>query len=1257
MRAPMVAPAWTPPPRLAEYRLIRQLGRGGMGQVWLAIDELLERQVAIKLVDSLVPDPAQRRRFLVEARAAARLMHPNVVSIHRVAEIDGIPYIVSEWVRGEPLDKLPRPLPWRRVVELGIGLARGLAAAHQAGVLHRDLKPANAIVSDDGTVKILDFGLAKLDGDTPVATDLVPPRAATIASNNDGTETMSFVADDGGPANMAVAGMTRHGAVLGTPFYMAPESWRGEAHTRRSDVYSLGALLFELAAGTPPFADVALAELSTVVPEHDAPAVASRAPDVDAALAAVIDRCLARDPRARFDSASDVRAALEAIAAPASSRAIVTGNPYRGLARFDTEHAALFFGRRDETAAVVDRLRAGRLVVIAGDSGVGKSSLVRAGVLPAIAAGAIGTTRRWRTAVCSPGRRPCAAIAEALASACGTTAETVALADAAESLRAVLAAAGGDGVLLVIDQLEELVTRADPAEAAIAARWIAEVAAGAGPLAVLATVRGDLVTRVASLPGLGTEVPRALQVLAPLDDVGLRAAIVEPAEAASVGFESPELVDDLVTAGRAEGGLPLLEFALAALWENRDRTRSVITRAALDALGGVIGALSRHADGVIAALPAVERAAARRILLALVAAEGVSAGRTESELGGDDARTALDALIAGRLVVARATPDGVIYDLAHERLATSWPTLRDWLDEGVGRRAVRERLVRAAAEWQRLGGAAAGLWRDRRLDEARRLPGDELGPTERAFVAASSASRRRRRLALAAASVAVPALALGVWGWSRHAAERTVEQRVDARVAEARTRFERARSERDTLETARTAAWAQFDSGDQAGGDAAWANVLARASAVDVAWSDAANAAEAALLVDATRTDARTLLADALVERALLAERDHRATDVAEILARLALHDTGGTRAARWQSPGHVELAVTPATATIEVERFVDGDEPRWEQLANGAAPWTLPPGSYRVIAHAPEHADTTLPFLVERGAHLSLRLQLPRASTIAPGFVYVPAGAYLTGVVADESQRTGFFRAAPLHPSTTGAYLIARHETTWREWIEFLDALSPAERAKHLPVSAGSGARAGVANGVELRATPAGWEIHLSPTGTPLVARAGQRVRYPHRTHRAEQDWLAMPVTGVSAVDARAYAAWRASRGLRGARLCSESEWERAARGADGRMFPGGQHLGLDDANHQDTYGTETAARGPDEVGSHPASASPFGVHDLAGNAFELVAGTSPDLQYVRGGAYAFQAIAARIELHEQFEPAMRDVAVGLRICADVAN
>src|SRR5689334_17293359 len=146
----MDRPPGAPPDRLGEYRLIRRLGRGGMGQVWLAMDELLDRPVAIKLIDRLRPGAAQKRRFLIEARAVARLSHPNVVAIHRVAELDGVPYIVTEWVRGDSLDQLPRPVPGPRLIELGIGLARGLAAAHRAGVLHRDLKPANAILGEDG---------------------------------------------------------------------------------------------------------------------------------------------------------------------------------------------------------------------------------------------------------------------------------------------------------------------------------------------------------------------------------------------------------------------------------------------------------------------------------------------------------------------------------------------------------------------------------------------------------------------------------------------------------------------------------------------------------------------------------------------------------------------------------------------------------------------------------------------------------------------------------------------------------------------------------------------------------------------------------------------------------------------------------------------------------------------------------------------------------------------------------------------------
>src|ERR1043165_3280433 len=152
---------WEPPAEVEEYRLLRPLGRGGMGSVWLAKDTLLDRLVAVKFV-AHAPDRRTRERFAIEARVAARLSHSNVVTVHRYREIAGRPYRVSEYVRGHSLDKIAKPIEPARALEVGIALARGLAATHRQGIVHRDIKPANAIVTADGDVKLVDFGLAKL---------------------------------------------------------------------------------------------------------------------------------------------------------------------------------------------------------------------------------------------------------------------------------------------------------------------------------------------------------------------------------------------------------------------------------------------------------------------------------------------------------------------------------------------------------------------------------------------------------------------------------------------------------------------------------------------------------------------------------------------------------------------------------------------------------------------------------------------------------------------------------------------------------------------------------------------------------------------------------------------------------------------------------------------------------------------------------------------------------------------------------------
>jgi serine/threonine protein kinase len=294
---------WKPPLELEEYRLIEAIGRGASGQVWRAHDQRLDRAVAIKFLSAPSKQVA-RERFELEARAIARLQHPNVVTVHRVGEVEGRPFLVSELVRGKSLDRLTKPVSWRRALELSLGLARGMAAAHAAGVLHRDIKPANAILADTGEVKLVDFGLAKLLD--PGRGNAVPP---------------VIEAEGSGPVAMSPTGLTTTGMFLGTPLYMAPEAWSGAAPTARMDVYSLGAVIYELCTGRTPHSGQRLAELRQNVTRYDAAPLELVRPDVDLELVAVVMRCVRRDPEERWASGVELCAALEQVYAHATTHA------------------------------------------------------------------------------------------------------------------------------------------------------------------------------------------------------------------------------------------------------------------------------------------------------------------------------------------------------------------------------------------------------------------------------------------------------------------------------------------------------------------------------------------------------------------------------------------------------------------------------------------------------------------------------------------------------------------------------------------------------------------------------------------------------------------------------------------------------------------------------------------------------------------------------------------------------------------------
>ncbi|WP_158625576.1 serine/threonine-protein kinase [Corallococcus carmarthensis] len=275
-RRPSVPDAtWTPPAVLDGFRLERLLGRGGMGAVYLAQDARGDRRVALKVCVALQPDERALASFATEARAIARIQHPNVVTMERVGEVDGRPYLVYEYVDGKSLAELRPPLPWPRVLDIAVGLAAGLRAAHQCGVLHRDLKPGNAILEPDGTVKLIDFGLATFVG-------------------------------SGGTAPRGVR------EVVGTPRYMAPEIRMGESATARSDLYALGLLVFELCTGRlPPVRRGACAAFKPEAGRGPAALLTEWLPGIDPGFAAVIACCLAEDPSERFAQADVLCAVLE----------------------------------------------------------------------------------------------------------------------------------------------------------------------------------------------------------------------------------------------------------------------------------------------------------------------------------------------------------------------------------------------------------------------------------------------------------------------------------------------------------------------------------------------------------------------------------------------------------------------------------------------------------------------------------------------------------------------------------------------------------------------------------------------------------------------------------------------------------------------------------------------------------------------------------------------------------------------------------
>ena len=352
----MESPVADPGDLLAHFRLVERIGQGGMGDVWKAVDTKLDREVAVKILPpALAQDPERLARFAGEAKAVAALNHPNIVTIHSVEEAGGVHFLTMELVRGQTLAELipPGGLPVERFFEIAVPIASAVSAAHEQGVTHRDLKPGNIMVSDEGRVKVLDFGLAKFrEPKTSADPDDVPTKT-----------------------------LTQEEEIRGTMPYMSPEQVQGKPLDQRSDIFSIGAVLYEMATGRRPFQGETSADLIAAILRDDPRPLTELNQAMPRQLQRIVRHAMERNPERRFQTTRDLRNELEALQveiASGESRGVARpaprGAPERKslavlpLENLSGDSAEEFFTDGMTDALITDLAKIGALKVISRSS-------------------------------------------------------------------------------------------------------------------------------------------------------------------------------------------------------------------------------------------------------------------------------------------------------------------------------------------------------------------------------------------------------------------------------------------------------------------------------------------------------------------------------------------------------------------------------------------------------------------------------------------------------------------------------------------------------------------------------------------------------------------------------------------------------------------------------------------------------------------------------------------------------------------------
>ncbi|UCC89741.1 MAG: protein kinase [Anaerolineales bacterium] len=778
------------------YQLGERIAIGGFGAVYRAVQPLVEREVAIKIILPQYADhPDFIRRFEAEAQLVAHLEHPYIVPLYDYWREPAAAYLVMRLMRGGNLQaKLNNgPLPFEITLRVMQQIGDALHSAHRAGVIHRDIKPANILLDEDGNAYLADFGFAKNLG------------------------------------NPNLAEHTEAGTVIGSLAYISPEQIQAEPVRPQSDIYSLALVFYEMLAGRKAFhgstpIDFIQQHLNQPVPPlADGLPEAATDPGQYIALDPVIARATAKDPVERYPDVlallAGIQQSLQLPTATNLYRRLVPDkagqspaagvhqsdleNPFKGLRAFGETDAADFFGRDTLIQALLSRLsessdpatgsgrELSRFLAVVGPSGSGKSSVVKAGLIPILRQGGLPGSEKWFIVEMMPGSQPLEELEAALLRVAINPPDSL-LAQLREDERGLLravrrilpAAETGTELVLVIDQFEEVFTQCD--DEAVRVHFLDSlVTAILDPrcrLWVIITLRADFIDRPLQYIDFGELVQRRTEFVLPLTPDELEAAITRPAERVGLNLE-PGLAGAIIRdLGDQPGTLPLLQYTLTELFERR--VGNALTLGAYQASGGVRGALASRADELYTSLDEAGQAATRQIFprlitLGEVISDGLPAPDTRrrvlrSELSSlvtgqppfDDESTpngqgqvanhqrqmTMDAVIdkfgRHRLLTFDRDPvtRGPTVEVAHEALIREWARLRQWLDADREFLFWQQRLRAGLHQWQTSDYDEGALLRGAPLAEAENWLNrrrSDLNQTEREFIQASLTLRER----------------------------------------------------------------------------------------------------------------------------------------------------------------------------------------------------------------------------------------------------------------------------------------------------------------------------------------------------------------------------------------------------------------------------------------------------------------------------------------------------------------------------------